>query len=41
MQRTLHWVKAFLIRRKPKEENGAAEKNRTSDPVITNDVLYH
>ncbi len=21
--------------------NGAAEKNRTSDPVITNDVLYH
>jgi integrase len=22
-------------------ENGAAERNRTSDPVITNDVLYH
>jgi hypothetical protein len=21
--------------------NGAAKKNRTSDPVITNDVLYH
>ena len=21
--------------------NGAAERNRTSDPVITNDVLYH
>ena len=21
--------------------NGAAEKNRTFDPVITNDVLYH
>jgi hypothetical protein len=22
-------------------KNGAAERNRTSDPVITNDVLYH
>ena len=21
--------------------NGAADKNRTYDPVITNDVLYH
>lgn len=26
---------------KPKKKNGAAERNRTSDPVITNDVLYH
>ena len=22
-------------------KNGAASKNRTCDPVITNDVLYH
>ena len=22
-------------------KNGAASKNRTYDPVITNDVLYH
>ena len=22
-------------------KNGAADKNRTYDPVITNDVLYH
>jgi hypothetical protein len=30
---------AITLRYKGKD--GAAERNRTSDPVITNDVLYH
>ena len=31
----------FGNRLKASAKAGAAEKNRTSDPVITNDVLYH
>ena len=31
----------MLMKALTRAGNGAAEKNRTSDPVITNDVLYH
>ena len=31
----------FVKTYKPTVVNGAAEVNRTPDPVITNDVLYH
>lgn len=32
--------RAMLRHPKPKAKGGAASKNRTCDPVITNDVLY-
>lgn len=40
------WLKALVFITKKHLErcylkNGAAGKNRTCDPVITNDVLYH
>jgi hypothetical protein len=31
----------WMVANSSEWEYGAAEKNRTSDPVITNDVLYH
>ena len=37
----MEYIQSFAKTRKPAENNGAAEVNRTPDPVITNDVLYH
>ena len=36
----MEYIQRFAKTRKPVENNGAAEKNRTSDPVITNEMLF-